>query len=226
MHFLHSRHSHQQWRYFENPRTLCNLLGCIIGKIIKFVDETKENLKEITLFQCVQKVLGYLKKRQQILSLFFCIRKICRQIVCGGNHADVLKSDLRKTLTFLKMFAVGVTSSLGLFVACPIKLYFVDNELMSLLPIEIIFVDQSTGFSGFAIANAVMTVMGIFAALGTILYGAVFIFAIRMYSLQINLIGQDFKDLDEMWAEGSTVSLRHKQSFLKNICNKRQDIRK
>lgn len=123
------------------------------------------------------------------------------------------------------MYAVGVMSSVGLFVVCPFKSYFVDNELISLLPLEIVFVNQST-YSGFAIANTVMTSMGVFAALGTVLYGALFVYAILMYALLVDLIGQDFKDLDDMWAEGSTVPLAHKQSFLKNICKKKQDTKK
>lgn len=123
------------------------------------------------------------------------------------------------------MYTVGVAASLGLFVVCPLYSYIAYNELISLLPLEIIFVDQST-FLGFVIANAVMIVMGIMATLGTIFYGAIFIYAIRMYSLQVNLIGQDFKDLDDMWADGSTVPLRYKQLLLRNICLKRQDIKK
>lgn len=122
------------------------------------------------------------------------------------------------------MFALGVVSSVIFFVACPFKSYIVDKKLIPLLPLEIIFVDQST-FAGFAVANTIISGLGMFAGLGTILYGAVFIYAIRMYSLLVNLIIEDFKDLDNMWADASTASLRHKQLLLRNICNKQQDIK-
>ncbi len=150
---------------------------------------------------------------------------MCRQNTEYSGQADILTSNLYRTLKFLKMFAVGVASSLGLFVACPFKSYMFDKELTPLLPLEIIYVNQDT-FSGFFIANIVMSVLGLFAAVGTVLYGATFIYAILMYSMQVDLIGQDFRDLDSMWAEDSTVLLTCKIRLLRNICEKLQDIKK
>lgn len=176
------------------------------------------------MFKCTQKLVGYVKKREQMFSLFFCIRKICRQTECY-SQAEIIKTDLRKTFLYLKMFVFVVVSSVPLLVACSMKMYFVDNELRSLLPLEIVFINQSTVL-GFVTANLVMTVMGSFAAFISLLYGVTFLYAIRMYSLQVILIGQDFKDLDDMWAKGSRVPLICKHTFLRNICKKHQDVKK
>lgn len=71
-----------------------------------------------------------------------------------------------------------------------------------------------------------MSVMGMYAASGTIFYGALFIYCILMYALKVDLIGNDFKDLDEMWADEASVPLHFKHAYLKNICKKRQDLKK
>lgn len=201
---------------------MCNIRHCIIGRFYDTITQLK--ISNTSSLQGTQKLLGYLRCRDQFVTVFFNIRKICRQNL-SGSRVDILKSHLVGTLKFLKLYAVGVTSCLGLFVACPIKALVVDKELMSLLPIEIIFVDQST-YLGFAVGNCAMAVMGIYAALGTILYGAAFIFCVLMYALKVDLIGQDLKDLDEMFADKSTVPLAFRHAYLKNICKKRQDIKR
>lgn len=123
------------------------------------------------------------------------------------------------------MYAVGSAVCLGFFVICPFKSYFVDGVLMTLLPVEIMFVNQST-YVGYAIGSGYIGLTGCYAVLGTILYGASFILAVLLYSLHINLIEEDFKDLDDMWMEGSVVPLVHRRYYLTNICKKRQDIQK
>lgn len=168
--------------------------------------------------------MGYLNKRYLILSLFFAIRKICRQTECG-KHADILRADLSDMYRTLKMFTVGIFLGGALYCGGPLKSYLVDGKFILIAPLEVLFINQNTP-TGFAIANVVVSIIAGFGALGTILYGGLIIFGILMYSSQINLIGQDFKELDEMWAEDSSVSLAYKQSFLKNICIKRQDIQK
>lgn len=126
-------------------------------------------------------------------------------------------------LSFLKLFILGVVLCVGFFLACPLKGFIVDKELISLLPIEIVFVDQSNS-SGFIVANCIMIVLGSVAALGLVVYDAVFIFAIFVYGFKVDLMEQDLKDLDEMWADKIIVPLAYKHAYLRNIAKKRQDL--
>lgn len=139
--------------------------------------------------------------------------------MCVKSRAEILSFDLKKTYKFLCIYSLAVTMSLRVFLACPFKLYFFDNELMALLPLEIIFIDQSTQI-GFVAANFVMVILGGFAVLGTILYGASFICIVYVYALQIKLLKEDIRDLDSMWRDSSVVPLAYRHYFLRNICVK------
>lgn len=170
------------------------------------------------------KTIGFLRYRNKTLALYNFIRKLCIQNLVGRG-ADILRIHLRKTLKFLQMFPLCTVSTVALFVAYPFKAYIVDNELQSTVPIEIIFVDQSTT-SGFVVANIVMSTMGILAYFFSVFYGQAFIFCIFNFSVQVDLIGEDFENLNEMWTDTVGMNIPYKRAFLRNICIKCQDMNK
>lgn len=94
---------------------------------------------------------------------------------------------------------------------------------MPLLPIEIMFTDQST-LSGFLIANVFMIFMGVYYGyLASLYVGLHFIYAILNYSMQVDLIEVDINELDELWRDTSTTTVFERHLFLRNICQKCQD---
>lgn len=135
----------------------------------------------------------------------------------------MIKLGLRRTLTVLKAYGIGVIICIFSYVALPIKLFLVDDVWMSLLPMEIIFCEQST-LSGFLAANAVQAHMGIYYGLATMMYPSVFLVSICYYRFQVELVGEDFKDLDKMWNGTSTTSVGYRHAYLRNICHKLQDM--
>lgn len=104
----------------------------------------------------------------------------------------------------------------------PIKSFVVNRELVSLLPIEIMFTDQSK-LSGFLIANAFMLIMGIYSALASLYIDLHFVAAIFNYSMQVDLIEVDINELDEFWRDTTTTTVLERRMFLRNICRKCQD---
>lgn len=127
--------------------------------------------------------------------------------------------------TFLKIFGSGVFACISFYVAVPAKSFIVDKEMVLLFPMKIAFCDEST-VSGFIGATIAQVVMGMLAAFGVMLYGTSFVVVVFNYLFKVDLIREDFKDLDEMWHRTNAVSMEYKRAYLKNICMKRQDMKK
>lgn len=96
---------------------------------------------------------------------------------------------------------------------------------MPLVPMEILFCDQSQ-LSGFIATNIVQAIIGFYAATAIIIYGVIFIVSIRGYDFHVNLLAEDFQDLDNMWNGIINVSVAYRHDYLRNICEKRQDMNK
>lgn len=75
-------------------------------------------------------------------------------------------------------------------------------------------------------AQSVMSFMGIYACLSTVMFGSGFLICVCNYSFQIELIAQDFKDLDELWRHPETSTVKYRHAYLCNICMKLQDIKR
>lgn len=172
--------------------------------------------------KCFQKWYSHLKHWKKIFSLLFSPRKLCLQNIIG-TRADTINQGLCKTSSVLKWFTVGVMLSLCFYVSIPVKFFFFNEMWIPLIPMEFMFVDQST-LSGYITASVIQGVLGIFAGLATIMYGSGFLISVCNYNFHVHLIAQDFQDLDGMWNGSSqtTVAVRH--AYLSNICWKLQDM--
>lgn len=167
------------------------------------------------------KISTFLYHRKKILSLLEFMLEVCRQNTVG-RRADILTKHFRKCLMSLKAFTFGLAANVCLFVSQPFFSYFVEHRYMALLPSEILFVDQSS-MSGFLTANAIMAFCGVYAASGTIFFVTLFILIVSNITVQVELIGDDFKSLDEMWANKKTT-LAYRHAFLRTICVRCQDM--
>ncbi|KAJ6633935.1 hypothetical protein Bhyg_17934, partial [Pseudolycoriella hygida] len=110
---------------------------------------------------------------------------------------DLSSKPDRQTRRDLKIFTIGVLATCGIFLLVPIMFYLPKNELIMLSPLQFPFIDQSTIF-GYLTTN------------GT-------------FWIAVLLIGDDFEQLDRMWADKSET-LNCKRLFLRNICIRCQDM--
>lgn len=106
----------------------------------------------------------------------------------------------------------------------PVKsvIYRDKGEMVSLLPFEISFTDQST-LSGYLTANACMSVMGVYAVFIALFVVLHFITIILNYSMLVDIIEVDIKQLDELWRDKRKTTVVERHLFLRNICLKCQD---
>lgn len=138
--------------------------------------------------------------------------------------AEKLQYQQIENLKLCKLFLFMALVSASIYVYNPIKSFIHNRELQSLLPIEIMFTDQSK-LCGFLIANAFMVLMGFYAVIGSLYLGFHFVATILNYSMLVDLIASDIGQLDEIWRveTSSATSIRERHMFLRNICQKCQD---
>lgn len=113
----------------------------------------------------------------------------------------------------------------ALFTFYPIKSYIFDKELVRFLPLDFIFLDQSTKF-GFHFANFLMVILGCEAIIITEYMGLAFVMLIMNYALRVDVVAIDFNELDELWNNVSTSTLALRRMLLRNICRKFIDMAK
>lgn len=89
---------------------------------------------------------------------------------------------------------------------------------------EIIFIDQSTQL-GFLTANIVMAILGVYTVAITIYMLMHFIILVMSYTIRVDILEIDFKELDGLWSDTSTSPEAHRHMFLRNICVKCIDMR-
>ncbi len=157
---------------------------------------------------------------KQITALHRFSFKITRQ--AAGHVVQQLAKQQLKNLKLFKFISMVVLQSLLVFLYNPMKSFFVNRELLSLLPIDIVFTDQ-TQLSGFLLANLIMAAMGVYLISVSLFVSLNFYAIIVNCSIQVDLIEIDIKQLDTFWSNTSTTSLLQRHLFLRNICQKCQD---
>lgn len=150
--------------------------------------------------------------------------KLCRQSY-GEKLSDKLEKQQLQNLQLYKVAFILTLISVLVYVYHPIKLFIMNGEVTSILPIEIMFIDQSK-LSGFFIANAVMFTMGIYSSVGALYIDLNFITAIMNYSMQVDIIEEDITKLDKLWLYPTATSVSERHLFLRNVCQKCQDKHK
>lgn len=164
----------------------------------------------------------YEKYHKNIAALFNEIRKICQQ--SSGTRGQIIHMRLSANYSFYKFLCL-LTAFAGIaYVYHPLKSFIIDGELVSLLPLEFIFIDQSTTM-GFIVANISMAGMASFAITGIAYIALNFFIIIMSFAPLVDVIQIDFDELDELWCKPSTSDCSHRRRFLQNICQKCIDMR-
>lgn len=166
----------------------------------------------------VLKLVAFFFSLKGTTALFNDTRRMCKI-----NGTNKVRDRLLNNFKFYKFCAFFVVLAVVCFIAYPSKAFIVDHQHVPLLPIEFMFVDQST-LSGFLIANFIMSILGLFANAGTTLTVLLIAVIVTNYSIMVDLFEEDVKSLDEMWTGTSTTTVRHRHFFLRNICRKQQDL--
>ncbi|XP_037034390.1 odorant receptor 67d-like [Bradysia coprophila] len=169
---------------------------------------------------CSLRIRCFFKYYKEITALHRFSFKITR--LAGNNATELLKRRQRYNLRIYIFIALVEITSVLIFLYNPMKLFIFNGELVSILPIEIVFIDQ-TELSGFLLANSIMTVMGVYAVVGSLYVGFQFYAIILNYSIQIDLIELDVKQLDAFWGNTAKSTLSDRYFLLRNICQKCQD---
>ncbi|XP_037038357.1 uncharacterized protein LOC119075890 [Bradysia coprophila] len=168
---------------------------------------------------CTLRVRCFIKFNKNMTALHNFSFKITRQ---AGSLTEQIEKQQRRNLNLYKLICLVEVSSLLVFSYNPLKSFILRGEYLSLLPIEIIFIDQ-TQLSGFLMANAFMAVMGVVLVWKSMFIAMNFVASISNYAIQVDLIEFDIKQLDALWENTNTNSLSERHSFLRNICQKCQD---
>lgn len=159
----------------------------------------------------------FIRHWDQLVSLCFHFRKLCRQTAEGSTRANILLTSFGTTFTFMKYFTVACFLSVGFFLVYPIKAYIYDKELVTLMPIQIILCDETTKL-GYTLTNMWLATMGFLCGVASIHSDVSFIFFILNYNLGVYLIAEDLKDLQK------PMPTAQRDLFLRNICKKRLDM--
>nr|QGW45436.1 odorant receptor 63 [Bradysia odoriphaga] len=168
---------------------------------------------------CGLRIRCYVKFNKEITALHNFSFKITRQ---AGSLTEQIEKQQRRNLKVYKFICMAEISSLMVFSYNPLKSFFFRGEYFSLLPIEMIFIDQ-TELTGFLIANALMSVMGVVLVWSSMFVAMNFVASISNYSILVDVIEYDIRQLDTFWENPTTTSLSERHMFLRNICQKCQD---
>lgn len=156
---------------------------------------------------------------KNITALFYSTLKICKEDR-GANFRNRMSANFK----FYKLIAYIAIFCGGIYMYYPVKSYFIDGELVPFLPIKIMFIDQ-TNKLGFFIANAIMATAGVYAIFATVHMGMSFVAVIMNYGPRVDILKDNFNELDELWRDTSTSTLQYRHMFLRNICRKYVDMR-
>lgn len=168
------------------------------------------------------KIWCFEKYYKNMAGLFNSTLKICHQST--GLRGIRIERRLLENFTFYKFIASLAIVITIVYMFYPVKSFLIDGELVPFVPIEIMFIDQST-LLGYFIAGIMMVVMGLYAVFGTEFMGLTFVYLIANYSPQADILEIDIDELNELWDDTSTSTLAYRHMFLRNICRKCIDMR-
>ncbi|XP_037039490.1 odorant receptor 67d-like [Bradysia coprophila] len=216
----------------SNPRHwfTCSLIAflwaqCIYSQIKFFVNGEYGRIFEVFALYGIcttfaQKPWIFMKHYKALAALRNFSFEITRK---AGRHMTE-KLD-NQQLTIVKLCKLLLFEAVLVEVAFsyyPMSQLVHNRRLVPLLPIEVIFLDQ-TKLSDFLIANAITTVAGLWCLFTYLSIFCSFLMAIFNCSTQVDLIEDDFRQLDALWSHMKTTTLVQRQMFLRNICQKCQD---
>ncbi|XP_037040956.1 odorant receptor 67d-like isoform X2 [Bradysia coprophila] len=170
----------------------------------------------------VIKIVLFLKSYKAMKALINSTIRVCKANGRGYRAAKI-RDRLLYNSRFYMWTTIVVMASITIFLAYPTKAFLVDHELISLLPIEYIFVDLSTLY-GFITANLISSLLGVFANVATAYAIQIIVSLILNYSIFVDMFEEDVKSLDEVCNRVSGATFTYRHSFLRNFCRIQQDM--
>lgn len=136
-----------------------------------------------------------------ITALFKATLKTCKE--SSGRRGEKLKNRVEVNFKFYKFISYLGMLCTGLYMFYPVKSFLIDGLMVPFVPLEIMFVNQSTK-SGFFIASSITVTCSLYAVFGTLYMGLVFVYLIMNYTPRVDVLEIDFIELNELWSNKST----------------------
>ncbi|XP_037039489.1 uncharacterized protein LOC119076688 [Bradysia coprophila] len=218
------------WKSNPRHRLTCSLIvliwsQCIYSQIKFFTNGEYRRLFEVFALYGIgasvaQKPWIFVKYYKALAALRNFNFKINRK--AGKHMAEKLNNQQLNNFKLCKLIVFVVLLVEVIFSYYPLSQLVFSGKLVPLLPIEIMFMDQTKLFD-YLIANSFITVAGVSAAFTFLSVLFNFLMAIFNCSTQVDLIEDDFQQLDTLWKHPKTTTLVQRHMFLRNICQKCQD---
>ncbi len=157
-----------------------------------------------------------------ITALFRATHKIC--VENGNARGAPFLNRMVENFNFYKFVASMAIIITPLYMFYPVKSYVIDGKFVQFVPIEIMFVDQTTSW-GFLFSSAVMGTLGLYAIFGTEYMLLTFVAVIMNYAPRVDILEANFNELDALWSETSTSKILYRHTYLRNVCRKYEDMR-
>ncbi|XP_037036798.1 uncharacterized protein LOC119074632 isoform X5 [Bradysia coprophila] len=159
-------------------------------------------------------------KRAIPMNLFF------ENILIGnpiGRRSDDLDREMNDAYNKVKIFVIASVLLFAVFVLHPIHAYITDGRLIPAMRIELPLVDQ-TEMGGYLFGVAYMMLIGILGVFGNVAFDVAVLTLLMEFKSLITLLEHDLDEYHEFSKEVETHSTQYKDSYLKNICKKYNDI--
>lgn len=175
--------------------------------------------------KCSMRYHTLLTYSKEMVGLLYGLRTLCRRTTEGSRQSELLVTSIQRFFKLLKTYTTVTFCCLVVYLMSPVKMHFVDKKLVALMPLDVLFCDQSTTF-GYVMTTFVQVTMGLHLLLISFATTLPLFTYILTYDVQVYILGENFKELDEMWTGKRNVSLAYRHAFLLNMCKKRQDMNK
>nr|QGW45440.1 odorant receptor 67 [Bradysia odoriphaga] len=140
-----------------------------------------------------------------------------------GSRSDDLVKEMNNAYNTVKFFVVVSVPCFAVFVLYPVQAFVTEGRLIPIMRIEFPFVDQ-TDMKGYLIGLAYVSLIGFLAVLGNVAFDVTVLTFLLEFKSLVTLLEHDLHEYYEFSKEKETYSTQYRDSFLKNICKKYNDI--
>nr|QGW45439.1 odorant receptor 66 [Bradysia odoriphaga] len=174
------------------------------------------------LIPATLKFILVLRDMHQVVPMYRFFENIVISHTTGRRSDDLVK-EMNDAFKTVKIFIVVSALCFAVFVLYPMHAYVTEGQLIPIMRIEFPFVDQ-TIMKGYLIGQTFMLLFGFFAVVGSVAFDLAVLTLLMGFKSLVTLLLHDLDDYHEFSKEREASSTQYRDSFLKNICKKYNDI--
>ncbi|XP_037036894.1 uncharacterized protein LOC119074711 [Bradysia coprophila] len=206
--------------------TICFAFVCLFYTIVVIWPSIPLLLEVICIYgvliPATLKFILVLRDMNQVVPMYRFFENILISHTSGRRSDDLVK-EMNDAFNTVKIFIVVSVLCFAVFVLYPIHAYVTEGQLVPIMRIEFPFVDQ-TVIKGYLIGQSFMLLFGFLGVLGSVAFDVAVVTLLMEFKSLVTLLVHDLDDYEEFSKEVETYSTQYKDSFLKNICRKYNDI--